>query len=55
MVRRTSVPFGAANELDDFAEFHVHDVHGRLAALGDGDDAVLFIELFAFVRRAAAE
>ena len=43
----------AADQLDDLAEFHVHDIHGRFVALGDGDDAVFFIQLFAFVRRAA--
>ncbi len=45
--------FGTANEMDDFFQFHVHDIHRRLVALCDGDNIVAFLELFAFFRRTA--
>ena len=47
--------FGAANQFDDFGQFHVHDVDGRLIALRDGDDALFFVDLPAFVRRPAGD
>ncbi len=34
--------FRAANHLDDLGQIHVHHVHGRLPALGDGNDAGLW-------------
>ena len=47
--------FGAADFLDDFFQFHVHDIHGRGIALGHRQDAILLIQFMAFRRRAAGD
>ena len=35
--------------LDDLIEFHIHHIHGFPIVLGDGDDAVVDLELAAHV------
>ena len=47
--------FGAADQFNDFGQFHVHDVDGRLIALRNGDDALFFVDETAFVRRPAGD
>ena len=47
--------FRAADELDDLAQFHVHDIHRRFVRLRDRDDFIARLEQPAFCRRSAGD
>ncbi len=46
---------GPANKLHGFGQAHVHDVHGRLVALRNGDNPVIDLDEFALDRRPARQ
>ena len=45
----------AADHLDDLVELHIDGIHRLGGTLGHGDDAVVGLDLFAHVRRAAGD